>query len=91
MEIERRGKYAGVKVHLDKDEVEQLVENPTNISLKLQTKLKAALKSDPGLLKDRTPEEIHATLSKEAAESKLKLEAIGKGIDWKKIKVQVNK
>lgn len=43
----------------------------------------------PNLLEERTEEEILATLSKEAIESKLKLEAIGKGVDWKKVKVEV--
>ena len=107
MKIEPRGKYPGVKIHFDKEECEillDLVEYQSKLKkllppgpLHAQLTMKMAksiykLKEEmPTLLEDRTEEEIHATLSKELIESEQKLAAIGKGADWKKIKVEVVK
>ena len=106
MKVEPRGKYAGVKLHLDKDECQKLLNFYTSAQdtasgiilsagtkflLGMGKKVKDLLIDHPNLLHDRTDDEIHATLCKEAGESKLKLEAMGKGLDWKKIKVEVVK
>ena len=92
MKLERRGKYPGVKVHLEKDECVLLMEPKGNwlpLVTKLIKNLTKLAKEEPTLLEDRSEEEILATLSKEAIESDLKLKAIGKGADWKKVKVQI--
>lgn len=112
MKIEKRGKYPGVKAHLEKDECELLMSfaadyalahpdktgsikgkesNGIILAFKLGKKIKLLLDEEPGLLQERTEEEILATLSKEAIESDLKLKAIGQGADWKKVKVEVLK
>ena len=103
MKIERRGKYPGVKVHLEKGECEMLIKlwesmkginiaaSTTDIAFlfKLARKVSNLAEEEPTLLEERSEEEILATLSKEAIESDLKLKAIGKGADWKKVKVEV--
>ena len=107
MKVERRGKYPGVKVHLEKDECEVFLElvkdhkkagghvytQPTyfSLSVKMGQKIASLLKDEPALLEERTEEDIVAALSKEAIEADLKLKEIGKGADWKKIKVEVAK
>ena len=94
MKIERRGKYAGIKLHLDKGECLEILDTITlGLSaaclMRIREKIRKAITDDPTILDDRTEEEIHATLSKEAIESKLKLEKMGLKEDWKKVKVEV--
>lgn len=120
MKIESRGKYPGVKVHLDPDEAMILInlakdadkangtedtshpawpisglgksaKNFVGLSIKLGGKIRDLLADVPNLFEERTEDQILATLSKEAIESKMKLDAIGAKADWKKIKVEVKK
>lgn len=112
MKIETRGKYPGIKVHLDPDECVVFlalasdhkkegseyqatsgaqIPSYFSLSVKLGKKIAALREENPTLFDERTPEQIHATLSKELIESQEKLAAIGKGADWKKIKVEVMK
>jgi len=95
MKIEKRGKYAGVKVHLDEGECNQLLQltqndyNSDNIAVmftgKLAKKISTLLKEEPGLLKPRTPEEIKHELEVEFESAKQKLIALHQGGDWKEI------
>ncbi len=103
MKIEKRGKYAGVKVHLEPEEAEAYIKFASDIeksghkitggitylslSAKLGRKISALLEDEPSLLKARTPEEIKLELETEFESSKLKLEALAKGKDWKEIHV----
>lgn len=92
MKIEKRGKYAGIKLHLDREECTALMEpgmSAYNLLSLIRSKVCDAITDDPTILDDRSEEEIHATLSKEAIESKLKLEKMGLKEDWKKVKVEV--
>ena len=96
MKLEARGKYAGVKVHLDKDECLAILTPVSDawlerFCMKLKRKIEKLQKETPRLLEDKTEEEVIAALSKEAVESKLKLDAIGASADWKKVKVEVLK
>jgi len=100
IKFERRGKYPGVKIHLDREECEALVGKPHNIPLTtkafelaamIRKKLIRAIEEDPSILEERTEEEIKATLMKEYVESEKKLAHIKDGLDWKKVKVEVQK
>lgn len=101
MKVETRGKYPGVKLHLEPDEAKVLINYfdedacghqldvhdiaPSTLALKMGKKIKDLLAHEPGLLDDRSPEQIAAILAKEAEKAALQLEAMKKGEDWKKI------
>ncbi len=95
MKIEKRGKYAGVKVHLDENECAQLLEltpesyEADNVSVKfvgkLGKKIRMLLLEEPNLLKPRTPDEIKHELEVELESATLKLKALHTGQDWKEI------
>ena len=101
MKIEKRGKYAGVKVHLDPEECEHLIafsKTKDNLILSshsaavkltgaLGKKIKDLIVSEPDLLKDRSEDEIKKELENELTSAQLKLEAISKKKDWKVIHV----
>jgi hypothetical protein len=98
MKIESRGKYPGVKIHLDAEECELLLnivhgkakdKDAIHFSSKLGKKIDSLISDHPNLLKERTEEEIAATLMKEFTESKEKLASIKQGKDWKKVKVSI--
>lgn len=102
MKIEPRGKYAGVKVHLDAEEVNTLLSCMSGDEVELQRlplfvglagkmarKTRALMEEDPTLLTDRTPAQIAAALEKEEVSARLKKEVLAKGQDWKKVKVKV--
>ena len=112
MKIETRGKYPGIKVHLEPDECEVflalaadhkkagseyqasgvgMIPSYFSLSVKLGKKIAALKQENPTVFEERTPDQIHATLSKELIESQEKLAAMGKGADWTKIKVEVVK
>lgn len=98
MKLERRGKYPGIKLHLDKEECEGInavkylnIIGMPKILITLVNEVKRALEEDPSLLEERTEEEIKATLMKEYVESEKKLKHIKDGLDWKKVKVEVVK
>lgn len=97
MKIEPRGKYAGVKVHLEGEECEELLDiynarncasdlDKDNLSLRfairLGKKINQLLEEEPKLLEDRTDEQIKAALLKEQEESTRKLEKLEKGQKW---------
>lgn len=93
MKIEPRGKYAGIKVHLDGEEVEKflrwvkggdtaVINYPIQFAGKLAKQINSLLSEHPNLLKDRTEEEIKAALLKEQEEATKKLEKIKHGEKW---------
>jgi len=104
MKIEKRGKYAGVKVHLEPDEAEVYMKFASDmeksghkiqggisylsLSAKLGKKISALMVEEPGLLKARTPDEIKVELENEFESAKLKLAAIKQGGDWKEVHVK---
>lgn len=98
-EVERRGKYPGVKVHFDPEEIKKLtaLADYLNVELieatevkgrkmliKLAGKIKLVMEEDPSTLDERTPEEIIQVLEKERDSAIAKLAKIGAGQDWKK-------
>lgn len=100
MKIEPRGKYPGIKIHLDEKEVEEFIGlNPDGkatvvssgvgeaLRKRLRTKVKDLLHEVPWLLKERTSEQIIAELTIEKEKSEKKLAAIAAGKDWKEVKL----
>ena len=100
MKVESRGKYGGVKVHLDPEECELLIkavgEGPfgtsfalplkhVNLALKMGKKIKDLLEENPELLKERTPEQVAAILAKESEKAALQLNAVKAGKNWAKV------
>lgn len=98
MKIEARGKYAGVKVHLDGDEAEvfldfikakgegeKIQKRIEKFAFKLGGKIEALLEEKPYLLKDRTEEQIEAALTSDAEKIEAQLKVLKKGGDWKKV------
>lgn len=92
MKIESRGKYPGVKVHLDPEECELLMNLAQDVALasapvkdhialasKMGKKILALREEEPTLLEERTPEQIKAILAKESEKARLQLEALNKG------------
>lgn len=109
MKLEPRGKYAGVKVHLDGDECKALLSRfpdgypilqfgkavavsnidaqaakaGMKLGTKLASKIRELMGEHPGLLNDRSDDEIRLALEHEAEQAKLKLDKLAKGEDWK--------
>lgn len=95
MKIEPRGKYAGVKVHLDGEEAEMFLDfvggAPTPIGAnkavkfasKLGEKIRKLQFEVPTLLKERTEEEVKAALLKDQKKIEEQLKAIETGGDWR--------
>ena len=96
MEFESRAKYKGVKVHLDEVECQAFLDwrknwkktgNQDNdflldqISL-ISKAIKDLLKTNPDVLKDRTPEQITEALNKDKAKIEKQLAA---GKKWKEV------
>ena len=102
MKIEKRGKYGGVKVHLDGEEAEEflnyftadkkgVVEGdllifPPKFAVRLGKKIANLVSEFPTLFEDRTEEEIQEALSSDAEKIDAQLKALGEGKDWKKVK-----
>jgi hypothetical protein len=98
VKVEKRGKYGGVKIHLDAnecytilgttapdaDEHVILIVAPAIIS-KMSRKITELLEEEPDLLADRTEEEIIAILAKESEKAALQLKQAKSGSDWKKV------
>lgn len=103
MKIEKRGKYAGVKVHLDEEEcltytqfffaisaglAELHAEQPAiKLGVRLGKKITLLLKEEPNLLKPRTDEEIQHELLVELESATQKIAAIKAGGDWKGVHI----
>ena len=96
MKLEPRGKYAGIKVHLDGPEVENVLSTGDNtveaqekalIFVKdLRKAIKGEMKKFPDLLTDKTPEQVAEMLVHEAEKAQAKLAALQEGKDWTKVK-----
>ena len=99
MKIEPRGKYAGVKVHLDGDEAEMFLawaglktmvttqhKEVINFASKLGSKIQRLIEEIPNLLEDRTEEQIQLALTGDAEKIEKQLKALKKGQDWKAVK-----
>lgn len=94
MKIEPRGKYPGVKVHLDEKECEAVLTDAKKtdkkafleFGLKLASKIFKLQQEKPNLLDARTDEEIRAELEEERDKAIKKLAAMDEGKDWKGIK-----
>lgn len=85
-----RGKYAGVKVHLDGEECKGLIQyevvdpvSAITFVVKLRKKIKALLAEEPLLLEDRTEEQVQAALLRDQEKITKQLKAMETGKDWK--------
>lgn len=95
MKLEPRGKYPGVKIHLDEKETRDVLDIDDKAStgkawdfiVKLARKIHKLQNDLPTLLEERTEEEIRAELEEERDKSIAKLAAMDKGKDWKKVKL----
>lgn len=95
MKIEPRGKYPGVKVHLDEKECEELLQAyeggyikvnvPHFFGLKLAKQIKDLLAEEPDLLTPRTPEQVKAILAKEVEKAKMQLDQVNHGLSHAKV------
>lgn len=94
MKVESRGKYPGVKLHLEPEEVTTILEaedfwHPVDevekLLSKMQAKLQGLLKQEPDLLKERTPEQVAAILAKEVEKAGMQLNAVKSGKMWQKV------
>ena len=98
MKIEPRGKYAGVKVHLDGDEAGAFLKwadgkwstepNPSLVKFasKLGGKIQRLIEEIPNLLEDRTEEQIKDALEGDQEKIEKQLAALSGGKDWKRVK-----
>lgn len=99
MKIEARGKYAGVKVHLDGDEAEMFLAftakkigydeeaRVMKFVSKLGGKIQSLIGEIPNLLEDRTEEQILDALQSDASKIEKQLKALKKGGDqWQHVK-----
>jgi hypothetical protein len=107
VKVETRGKYPGVKVHLDPEECEALIEAtkvvkmplvapsviqiPFNLARNMGAKIRDLLDEQPNLLQERTPEQIAAILAKDHEKAALQLNRLKNGKDWKKIEPEALK
>jgi hypothetical protein len=99
MKLETRGKYPGVKVHLEPDECEIFtacaksadagefvpITAHRKLTVEIGRKIIKLQEKEPTLLSERTPEQIAAILAKEVEAATLKLQRMKDGKDWKKI------
>jgi len=100
MKVEPRGKYGGVKVHLDSEEVISFMEalptaafDHTHQDSVIPTLLydlfkhtKKLLAETPDLLVDKPPDKVAEVLQYEAEKAAAKLAKLTKGEDWTKVK-----
>ena len=91
MKLEKRGKFAGVKIHLSAIECMDLVKSAKTRFplLKRMTHLiHQAIENDPTILENRTSAEIEATLAKERSKAEQRLRNLDtylEKIGWEKI------
>jgi len=100
MKAESRGKYAGVKLHLEPEECELLIAvSKTMTVADFNSQLAAAVPliaemckqvrklsiKLPKLLEERSTEEIAAIMAKEIEKQKLQLAQLKAGADWKTV------
>ena len=100
--IHPRGKYPGVKCHLDGEEAAEflayyeankkgiaegeLLSFPPKFASKLGKKIAALIEEVPHLLEERTEEQIQEALKGDQEKIAKQLTALDKGKDWKKVK-----
>lgn len=88
MKLEPRGKYPGIKIHLDEVEVKALTNPPPSemeafaFTTRLGKKIRALMAEFPDLLAPRTEEQIKAELQLELEKSQLKLAKMAEGAKW---------
>ena len=96
MNIERRGKYPGVKIHLDEVETRRVLDvlfgpgpvgaiqaaNAFKIVAKMAKLIEKELVEDPALLDARTEAEILAELLLEREKANEKIARIEAGLMW---------
>ena len=88
MKLEPRGKYPGIKIHLDEVEVKALTNPPPSeieafaFTTRLSKKIHALMQEHPDLLLPRTPEQIAAELQLELEKSQAKLAKMAAGGKW---------
>ena len=98
MKIEKRGKYPGVKIHLEPDEVAVLTKLATDfkaigkplsdvldyftLSVKMGKKILKQVTADPSMLIERTPAQVTEALLRDKAKIEAQL-AAGEG--WKDV------
>lgn len=102
MKLEPRGKYAGIKIHLDKDETEHILglnakaTSPHDVNtqnfksrefvIKLGKKIHRLMQEHPDLLKDKSDEDVAKMLEYEAEKASKKLVALKSGKQWQNVK-----
>lgn len=97
LKIESRGKYAGVKIHLDAKDSQELLDwlkfyetqgntnvatTPLKFAKAMAKAIKNLLAENPDVLKERTPEQIKKAMLKDKAKIEKQLAAGG---DWKQV------
>lgn len=92
MKVEPRGKYAGVKLHLDENEVKQLLDAQVHgakaaqsLVQEMATSVSSALAKNPDMLKARTQAQIIKALKRDQKKISEQLAAIDGGKDWKTV------
>lgn len=99
MKLEARGKFGGVKIHLDAEECKAFLKQyppqgvwiPSTANFALTfprvfaKKLRTLLLEVPDLLKDKSPEQVAQVLTHEAEKAAAKLAALKKGEAWQEI------
>ena len=91
MKAEPRGKYSGVKLHLDETECSQLLATykagkiKDNLIIEMAQSVSSLLLKNPDLLKSRTQAQILKALKRDQKKIVEQLAAIDKGGDWKAV------
>lgn len=91
MKVEPRGKYAGVKLHLDENEVKALLDAHKSGKLTVPVvadmaqSVSAQLMKDPNMLQARTQAQIIKALKRDQKKISEQLAAIDGGKDWKTV------
>lgn len=101
IKVERRGKYGGVKVHLEPEDCKLLIsmheafkaanwsKQPIGYMFlinRMGQAISELLVEHPDLFDERTPEQIEEVLKLEKEQAELKLANITKGITWNDVK-----
>ena len=87
IKVERRVKYAGVKIHLDGPQAAILAAGGPAVEYnELATAIRITtanfIKDDPGSMQDRSAAEVAAILAKESEKAALQLKKFQAGSDW---------
>lgn len=105
MKAEARGKYPGVKLHLDGEECKALlswynmyrtggeivpVAVPLEFTRKASKHIKELRANHPDMLKDRTDAKIRAALLRDLEKIETQLSALEKGKDWTQVKSELD-